>query len=43
MAADLVDGTLVPVTVQPEGKGPMPFDAWRNEARPASDEVFGNL
>jgi methionyl-tRNA formyltransferase len=42
-AADLVDGRLVPVTVQPEGKGPMPFDAWRNGAQPAADELFGSL
>jgi methionyl-tRNA formyltransferase len=42
-AADLVDGSLVPISVQPEGKGPMPFDAWRNGAQPASDEPFGTL
>lgn len=40
-AADLVDGELVPTVVQPEGKGPMPFDAWRNGAQPAVDELFG--
>jgi len=42
-AAELVDGTLVPVTVQPEGKGPMEFTAWRNGAQPADDELFGGL
>ena len=42
-AAVLVDGTLVPVTVQPEGKGPMEFTAWRNGAQPADDELFGGL
>lgn len=42
-AADLVDGALVPTTVQPEGKGPMEFTAWRNGAQPAADELFGSL
>jgi methionyl-tRNA formyltransferase len=42
-AADLVDGTLVPTTLQPEGKGPMDFAAWRNGAQPAADELFGQL
>lgn len=42
-AANLVDGQLVPTSVQPEGKGPMAFDAWRNGAQPAADEFFGNL
>lgn len=41
LAADVVDGGLVPSVVQPEGKGPMDFDAWRNGARPQSDELFG--
>jgi methionyl-tRNA formyltransferase len=41
--ARLVDGHIVPVTVQPEGRAAMPFDAWRNGARPAPDELFGNL
>lgn len=40
--ADLVDGRLVPTIVQPEGKGPMPFDAWRNGAQPRPDELFGD-
>lgn len=40
--ARLVDGRLVPITVQPEGKTAMPFDAWRNGARPARDELFGD-
>lgn len=40
-AAELSDGKLVPRTVQPEGKGAMAFDAWRNGARPAADELFG--
>ncbi|MGE0308045.1 MAG: methionyl-tRNA formyltransferase, partial [Acidimicrobiia bacterium] len=34
--------TLVPVTVQPEGKAPMTFSAWRNGARPDADELFGS-
>jgi methionyl-tRNA formyltransferase len=41
--ARLVDGVLRPVIVQPEGKAPMSFDAWRNGARPAADELFGAL
>ncbi|MGA9276073.1 methionyl-tRNA formyltransferase [Ilumatobacter sp.] len=41
IAADLVDGQVRPTTVQPEGKGPMEFDAWRNGAQPAADELFG--
>jgi methionyl-tRNA formyltransferase len=41
--ARLVDGRVVPVVVQPEGKSAMPFDAWRNGARPAPDELFGDL
>lgn len=41
--ARLVDGRVVPLTVQPEGKPSMPFDAWRNGARPAPDELFGDL
>lgn len=40
--ADLLDDRIVPRTVQPEGKGPMTFDAWRNGARPAADELFGD-
>ena len=42
-AARLVDGVVRPETVQPEGKAPMSFDAWRNGARPAADELFGAL
>ena len=42
-AAGLTNGAIVPVTVQPEGKGPMPFVAWRNGARPTIDEPFGAL
>lgn len=42
-AADLVDGVIVPTTVQPEGKGPMDFAAWRNGAQPTTDELFGDL
>jgi methionyl-tRNA formyltransferase len=41
--ARLVDGVLLPEIVQPEGKAPMSFDAWRNGARPAADELFGSL
>ena len=43
LSADLVDDRIVPRTVQPEGKAPMPFAAWRNGARPAADERFGDL
>jgi methionyl-tRNA formyltransferase len=42
-AADLVDDVIVPTVVQPEGKGPMDFTAWRNGAQPTSDELFGDL
>ena len=41
--ARLVDGRIVPVVVQPEGKSPMAFDAWRNGARPSTGEPFGDL
>jgi methionyl-tRNA formyltransferase len=41
--AKLVDGELQPEVVQPEGKAPMSFDAWRNGARPDGDELFGSL
>jgi methionyl-tRNA formyltransferase len=33
-------GRPVPSEVQPEGKGSMPFDAWRNGAQPAPGEWF---
>ena len=39
-AADLVDGQIVPTIVQPEGKGRMAYDAWRNGAQPGADEWF---
>ena len=42
-SADLRAGRLVPISVQPEGKPAMPFDAWRNGARPGPDELFGDL
>ena len=42
-AAELVDGRIVPTIVQPEGKPAMPFDAWRNGARPTPTELFGDL
>jgi methionyl-tRNA formyltransferase len=42
-AADLVDGVLVPTSVQPEGKGRMDFAAWRNGAQPTANELFGTL
>lgn len=41
--AHLIDGRLVPTVVQPEGKAAMPFEAWRHGARPAVDELFGDL
>jgi methionyl-tRNA formyltransferase len=40
LEADVVDGRLVPLVVQPAGKAPMPYDAWRNGARPADGETF---
>jgi methionyl-tRNA formyltransferase len=43
LGADLVNRRLLPTTVQPEGKGAMAFAAWRNGARPAADELFGDL
>lgn len=41
--ATVVDGSLAPIIVQPEGKAQMPFSAWRNGAQPTPDEVFGTL
>jgi methionyl-tRNA formyltransferase len=41
VAADLVDGVVVPTLVQPEGKPAMAFGSWRNGARPSSAEQFG--
>jgi methionyl-tRNA formyltransferase len=41
--ARFVDGSIVPVVVQPEGKAAMAFEAWRNGAQPAADELFGDL
>jgi len=43
VAADLVDGVIVPTVVQPEGKPAMAFADWRNGAQPTRDELFGNL
>ncbi len=39
-AADLVDGEIVPVVVQPAGKPRMDAPAWRNGARPTEGEWF---
>ena len=39
-AARLDDGALVPTVVQPEGKRPMSYEAWRNGARPSAGEWF---
>lgn len=41
LAAELCDGELRPTIVQPEGKQPMPFAAWRNGSRPQPGELFG--
>jgi methionyl-tRNA formyltransferase len=49
LAPGVLDGALVGtasgalelVVVQPEGKAPMPFAAWRNGARPQLGEVLG--
>ena len=38
--ARLEGGQLVPIVVQPEGKRPMAYEAWRNGARPAAGEWF---
>jgi methionyl-tRNA formyltransferase len=38
--ASLDGDDLVPTVVQPEGKRPMAYDAWRNGARPATGEWF---
>ena len=38
-----VAGALELVVVQPEGKAPMPFAAWRNGARPQHGEVLGGV
>ncbi len=43
LAADLFGGVLVPTSVQPEGKSPMDFTAWRNGAQPTVNELFGTL
>jgi methionyl-tRNA formyltransferase len=42
LQANLVEGRLVPETVQPEGKTAMSFESWRNGAHPVGDELFGN-
>lgn len=42
-AATLVDGVVVPTVVQPEGKAPMDFAAWRNGAQPMTDELFADV
>ncbi len=35
------DGWLRVLSVQPEGRGPQPLEAWRNGARPAPGERLG--
>lgn len=42
LSADLIDGSVAPTAVQPEGRAEMSFDAWRNGARPAAGEIFGS-
>jgi methionyl-tRNA formyltransferase len=42
-SGEVIDGAVVPTSVQPEGKAPMSFAAWRNGAQPAADELFGQL
>jgi methionyl-tRNA formyltransferase len=39
-AARLDGDQLVPTMVQPEGRRPMAYDAWRNGARPDAGEWF---
>ncbi len=43
LGAALDGGRLRPTLVQPEGRAAMPFDAWRNGARPRPDELFGDV
>ena len=40
LAAEILDGRLVPTVVRPEGKPAMDYEAWRNGARPAPGEWF---
>ncbi len=40
-AVRCADGWIDLITVQPEGKPPMPADAWLNGARPAGGELLG--
>lgn len=40
LAAEVVDGRLLPTVVQPAGRGPMGLDAWRRGARPGDGEWF---
>ena len=40
LVAEERDGVLVPTLVQPEGRSPMPFEAWARGARPAPGELF---
>lgn len=42
-AARVEGGRLRPTVVQPEGKPRMDFESWRNGARPAPGELFGDL
>lgn len=42
-AVQCADGLIELITVQPEGKAPMPVAAWVNGARPADDELLGQL
>lgn len=42
MAVGTGEGTLLLVTVQPEGRGPQPAQAWRNGARPVPGECLGS-
>ncbi len=41
LAADLDGDQLTPIEVQPAGKAPMSFGAWRNGAQPRTGELFG--
>lgn len=41
-AVGTADGTLVLELVQPEGRAPMPAEAWRNGARPLPGERLGD-
>ncbi len=42
LSAQLDGDRLLPLVVQPEGRGPMDYGSWRNGARPGHDEQLGS-